>query len=274
MQKTILLTGATDGIGLATAKVLVGLGHTVLLHGRNSEKLEAVKTSLLNITKQPEQIACYVADLSDLHDVIKLANAVKLKHSSLDVLINNAGVFKTPEPITKKGLDVRFVVNTIAPYLLTKLLLPLMSKTGRVINLSSAAQAPVDIPALLGQVAITDDFSAYAQSKLAIVFWTQFLAEKYGQNSINSPAFIAVNPGSLLASKMVTEGFGIAGNDLSIGANIVSALALEDVFSNASGRYFDNDAQQFADPHPDATDKSKVDNLIFAMKNIITELTG
>lgn len=272
MQKTILLTGATDGIGLATAKVLVELGHNVLLHGRNSEKLETVKTSLLSITKQPEQIECYVADLSDLNDVIKLANVVKLKHSSLDVLINNAGVFKTPEPITKEGLDVRFVVNTIAPYLLTKLLLPLMSKTGRVINLSSAAQAPVDIPALLGQVVIADDFSAYAQSKLAIVFCTQYLAEKYGRNSSDTPVFIAVNPGSLLASKMVTEGFGIAGNDLSIGANIVTALSLEEIFSNASGQYFDNDAQQFADPHPDALIHSNMTNVVTAIKEVLTKL--
>jgi NAD(P)-dependent dehydrogenase (short-subunit alcohol dehydrogenase family) len=82
-----------------------------------------------------------------------LAQAVIDNHTQLNVLINNAGVFKTTAPRTQDGLDVRFAVNTLAPYLLTQKLLPLLGRSGRVINLSSAGQSPVDAEALAGRVA-------------------------------------------------------------------------------------------------------------------------
>ncbi|MEM9246733.1 MAG: SDR family NAD(P)-dependent oxidoreductase, partial [Cyanobacteria bacterium P01_F01_bin.153] len=106
MSKTILLTGATDGIGLETAKLLVAQGHRVLLHGRNPAKLEKVAEDLA----AQGTVESYTADLSDLAEVKTLAESVAAKHRHLDVLINNAGVFKTPTPITKDGLDIRFVV--------------------------------------------------------------------------------------------------------------------------------------------------------------------
>ena len=80
-----------------------------------------------------------MADLSRMADVEALAKAVAEKHAKLDVLINNAGIFKAPDPVTQDGLDVRFVFNTLAPYLLTRRLLPLLGVLGRVVNLSSAA---------------------------------------------------------------------------------------------------------------------------------------
>lgn len=123
MLKTILITGSTDGIGLETAKMLVDQGHHVLLHGRNREKLKIVQEKLTTPGKDinPE---IYVADLSVISDVEALAQAIAAKHTRLDILINNAGVYNTPNPITQDGLDVRFVVNAIAPYLLTQRLLP------------------------------------------------------------------------------------------------------------------------------------------------------
>ena len=129
MQKTILITGSTDGIGLETARTLASQGHHILLHGRNPKKLEAVKKELAGSTNGSD-IEGYVADLSRLDEVEKLATAVVDRHPALDVLMNNAGVFKVSEPITQDGLDVRFVVNTIAPYLLTKRLLPLIEVSG------------------------------------------------------------------------------------------------------------------------------------------------
>lgn len=90
-------------------------------------------------------------------------------------LINNAGVFGTADPTTPDGLDIRFTVNTIAPHLLTKWLLPLIESSGRVINLSSAAQAPVDPDALLGRIKLSDGM-AYAQSKLAITMRSHHMA--------------------------------------------------------------------------------------------------
>tara|TARA_R110002167_G_scaffold138853_4_gene326256 strand:+ start:5509 stop:5988 length:480 start_codon:yes stop_codon:yes gene_type:complete len=125
MQKTILITGSTDGIGLETAKILLSQGHRVLLHGRNQAKLDNVEKQL-SALPGAGQIECYIADLSRKSEVESLAQAVATKHATVDVLINNAGIFHTPEPITSNGLDIRFAVNTLAPYLLTKRLLPLL----------------------------------------------------------------------------------------------------------------------------------------------------
>ncbi|MGI9261499.1 MAG: SDR family NAD(P)-dependent oxidoreductase [Woeseiaceae bacterium] len=258
MQKIILITGSTDGIGLATAEMLVSQGHHVLLHGRNPAKLEAAEKSLSELDGDG-RVESYVADLSRMGDVEALAKAVIERHDKLDVLINNAGIFRTPDPVTPDGLDVRFAVNTLAPYLLTQRLLPLIPASGRVVNLSSAAQAPVDPQALAGQVRIADDFSAYAQSKLAITMWSRSMALALGDNG---PAIIAVNPGSMLASKMVKEGFGVAGNDLSIGAEILTRAALSDEFATASGQYFDNDSGKFAAPHQDALDAQKCETIV------------
>ncbi|CCQ73714.1 SDR family NAD(P)-dependent oxidoreductase [Magnetospira sp. QH-2] len=264
MQKTILLTGATDGIGLETAKMLVGAGHRVLLHGRNPAKLAQVEEDLSGIPGGGP-LECYKADLSRLPDVEALAQAVIDKHSSLDVLINNAGIFKTPDPITPTGLDVRFMVNTIAPYRLTQRLLPLMGCDGRVVNLSSAAQSPVDLRALAGGVELSD-FEAYAQSKLALTMWSRTLAESLKESG---PLVVAVNPGSMLASKMVKEGFGVAGNDIRIGADILMRAALSDEFDGASGQYYDNDSRCFAPPHPDALDAGRCQEVVRGIEAVL-----
>ena len=267
MQKTILITGATDGIGLETAKMLVPLGHNVLLHGRSPAKLENAERAL-SVISVGGQVETYVADLSRLADAEALANAVADKHTSLDVLINNAGVYSAPDLITQDGLDVRFAVNTIAPYLLTQRILPLLRRSGRVINLSSAAQAPVDPSALAGQGKLSD-MQAYAQSKLAITMWSHRMALAIEDDG---PAIIAVNPGSMLGSKMVKQAFGVAGGDLRIGAEILCRMALSDEFAAASGRYFDNDSGQFASPHPDALDPRKTDAVVGAIEAVIAAI--
>lgn len=265
MGKTILVTGATDGIGLETARALVGLGHNVLLHGRNAKKLEKVSKALAALPGEGS-VEGFVADLSVLSEVEVLANAIAEHHKSLDVLINNAGVYTTPRPQTAAGLDVRFVVNTLAPWLLTQRLLPLMDAGGRVINLSSAAQDPVDLAALAGEKRLRDDYAAYAQSKLAITMWSYSLAKSLGDDG---PAIIAVNPGSLLATRMVQEGFGVAGKDVGIGVDILVRAALHDDFAEASGRYFDNDSGRFAAPHPDARNARKSAAVVEAIEKVL-----
>lgn len=257
MPKTILITGATDGIGLLTARTLAAEGHKVLLHGRSADRLKAAAAE---VGGAPET---YRADLSDLSAVEALAHEILARHDRIDVLINNAGVYKIAETRTEAGLDTRFVVNTLAPYLLTQRLLPILPKDGRVVNLSSAAQAPVDIEGLRGTRALSH-MEAYAQSKLAITIWTQELARALPEG----PALIAVNPGSLLASKMVKEGFGVAGNDLAIGADILRRAALSDEFASASGRYFDNDSGAFARPHPAAADTAQVAAVMQAIREL------
>ncbi len=111
MQKTILITGSTDGIGLETAKLLIDAGHHVLLHGRNAAKLAQVEQAFAGRGR----VERHVADLSRMAAVEALASDVSARHSSIDVLINNAGVYGIADPRTEDGLDVRFAVNTITP---------------------------------------------------------------------------------------------------------------------------------------------------------------
>lgn len=212
MMKTILITGATDGIGLETAKSLAALGHKIILHGRSDTKL-ANAHKIVSQISNTGLVDIYRADLSKISEVKALASTLTAIHQKLDVLINNAGVFTTPKPLTEQGFDLRFIVNTVAPYLLTKQLLPLLPSDGRVINLSSAAQMPVNLDALAGKTHL-DDNQAYAQSKLALTMWSFQLAQHLTEND---PAIIAVNPASFLGSKMVKEAYGVNGKDLQIG---------------------------------------------------------
>lgn len=264
-RKTVLITGATDGIGLETAKIFVTQGHSVLLHGRNPAKLEKVAQELSSFSLDAV-IEQYVADFSQIEDVEALAKAVSKKHKKLDILINNAGVLKSAKTVVKSGLDVRFMVNTVAPYLLTKRLLPLFNESGRIINLSSAAQSPVNLKALSGGVKLRD-MEAYAQSKLALTMWSRQLALSHP----NGPVIVAVNPGSLLASKMVKEAFGVSGNKLSIGADILVRASLSDEFAGASGQYYDNDKRAFARPHADALNDQKSQAVMAAINGILKE---
>lgn len=274
MKKIILITGATDGIGLETAKALLSQGHHVLLHGRNVQKLTKVEQQLTDQFATAE-LETYVADLSRIGDVYQLIEDINQRHDQLDVLINNAGVFNSPNPITLDGLDVRFVVNTLAPYLLTKALLPRLGSTGRVINLSSAAQASVNLDALIGETSLSDN-EAYAQSKLAITMWTRALANTLSDDSENreKPMIVAVNPASLLGSKMVKDAFGVAGGDLSIGSDILCRAALSDEFNTASGLYFDNDIGAFSDPHSDALNDTKVQQVMAVIEQLIGKLSS
>lgn len=268
MSKTILITGSTDGIGLATAKMLAGMDHTVLIHGRNSTKLGELVEELSAVAGA-EKIEGYLADLTRMSQVRKMADEITEKHQKLDVLINNAGVFVPFERTTDERLDVRFVVNTIASYLLTSKLLPIMDSTGRVINLSSAAQAAVEPKAFHGRLWIRDDSLVYAQSKLALTMWTNDMARTLGHDG---PAIIAVNPKSMLGSQMVKEAYGVEGHDLKIGAEILCKAALSEEFADASGKYFDNDIGRFADPHPHALDPIKCKDMVDDIKSILAEV--
>lgn len=267
MQKTILLTGATDGIGLEVAKMLVSQEHNLLLHGRNPAKLESAVNMLAELPGGGS-LETLVADLSRMAEVKAMAENIAASHSKLDVLINNAGIFRTSSTETADGLDVRFAVNTLAPYLLTQKLLPLLGTSGRVVNVSSAAQAPVNLEALAGRIKLAD-MDAYSQSKLAITMWSRHLAQSLQDEG---PVIVAVNPGSLLGSKMVKEGFGVAGGDISIGAEILTRAALDDEFAAATGKYFDNDSGQFAPPHPDGLDPAKCRDLVQAIDEVLADL--
>ena len=248
-KKTILMTGSTDGIGLQAAKVLAAKGHELILHGRSLEKLATIKTA------HPELAGAssFVTDLSDLKETAQMAEAIIAAHPSLDILINNAGVFKAPVAKAPNGMDLRFVVNTIAPYVLAQRLLPIIPQTGRILNLSSAAQMPIDMKAMTGHTAVSESM-AYAQSKLAITMWSAHMAAALP----DGPAVIAVNPASLLGTKMVKEAYGSEGKDIRIGSDILVRLALDAEFADKSGQYYDNDRGRFGPPHADALDSQKI----------------
>lgn len=150
-------------------------------------------------------------------------------------------------------------MNTLAPFVLTTALLPIIARDGRILNLSSAAQAPVNVKGMAGGVPMAD-MEAYAQSKRAITLWSQHLAQDLPER----PAVISVNPGSLLASKMVKEGFGIEGSDLRIGSDILCRLALEQGYANDSGKYWDYDAGRFA-----PVDAGQATEVVEAIKSLV-----
>lgn len=264
MHKTIFITGSTDGIGKLAALKLAAAGHRVLLHGRNAEKLAAVSAEIQESTGN-EDISGFVADLADLSTVKALAQDVLEAAPRLDVLINNAGVYASEVTTSPDGFELRFAVNYLAPLLLTTSLAPAFSaqKEARIINLSSAAQAPVSLPALAGTASISQR-NAYAQSKLALTMWSFHLARQHPELTV-----IAVNPGSLLNTKMVREGFGFTNGPADKGADILYDLATAAEYATRSGEYFDNDRGNFGQAHPDAYDQGLTIELLHTTNNLL-----
>ncbi|KZN40279.1 SDR family NAD(P)-dependent oxidoreductase [Pseudoalteromonas luteoviolacea] len=267
MKQTILITGSTDGIGLATAITLLKSGHQVLLHGRSQSKLDSVFKDL-SAQFGPDVIFSYRADLSSAKEVNALIADVRSEHKQLDVLINNAGVFNIDQTHSVDNLDIRFMVNTIAPFMLTQGLLPLLSPHGRVVNLSSAAQAPFKANELSEHSALSNG-AVYAKSKLALTMWSQFLGEKHKDAG---PMIVAVNPKSFLASKMVHEAYGMQGTNIQQGADILVSAALSESFASAGGRYFDNDIGRFSAPHSAAADATLMSELMAELNTLSIKL--
>ena len=111
--------------------------------------------------------------------------------------------------------------------------------------------------------------AAYAQSKLALTMWSRTMGLSLGSDG---PAVIAVNPGSMLGSKMVKQAFGLAGGDIRIGAEILTRAALSDEFEDASGQYFDNDSGRFGAPHPNALDSRKSEEIVRTIEAVLAEV--
>lgn len=147
---TVLVTGATVGLGKLVARDLAAKGATVLLHGRSEER---AVTALREIREETENdnLRYYLADLSSLDEVRRLADEVRSDQDRLDVLVNNAGIGagkqgKMQRETSQDGYELRFAVNYLAPFLLTELLLPLLkdSAPSRIVNVASAGQSPID----------------------------------------------------------------------------------------------------------------------------------
>ncbi|WP_299554477.1 SDR family NAD(P)-dependent oxidoreductase [Seonamhaeicola sp.] len=263
MNKTVLITGSTDGIGKLAAIKLAKEGHQVYIHGRHQEKLKTVIDDIKKASNN-DLVNGFIADFSDLKTVKILADTIKNELPKLDVLINNAGVYKSRINTTPEGLDIRFVVNYLAPFVFTNALIPLLKKGDhpRVINLSSAAQSSFSLDELSGKQDVLPN-EAYAKSKLALTMWSFDLAKN--QKNIQ---VIAVNPGSLLNTNMVKEAFGHHWSSADKGASILYELAVSEAFNGVSGQYFDNDRGGFGNAHANAYNEVKINELISATHQI------
>ncbi|WP_308992745.1 SDR family NAD(P)-dependent oxidoreductase [Mariniflexile litorale] len=271
MSKTILITGSTDGIGKLTALKLAKQGHAMYVHGRSEAKVSAVVSELKEASNN-QNIKGLVADFSNLEAVSKLAEQIKTDIPKIDILINNAGIFKTKDVQNKKGLDIRMVVNYLAPYVLTNAILANIknAEAPRIINLSSAAQAPVSEAVLMGKEQDSQN-STYAQSKLAFTMWSFHLAKQEPKIIV-----IAVNPGSLLNTKMAKEAYGQHWSPAEKGVDVLVDLALSDDYKNDSGKYFDNDKGDpkgyFSPAHPNAYDAEKIRTLLSVTNAILSKI--
>ncbi|CAA9487727.1 MAG: Retinol dehydrogenase 14 [uncultured Rubrobacteraceae bacterium] len=235
-EATILVTGATDGLGRRVARELAGKGATVLLHGRSPGRLGATLEELRGETGG-EKLGSYVADLSSLGEVRGMAERILSEHDRLDVLVNNAGIISREREVSGDGFELTFAVNHLSHFLLTGLLLPLLrgSAPSRVVNVASAAQSQIDFDDPMLERGY-DAMRAYSQSKLAQVVFTFELAERLSGTGV---AVNALHPASLMDTKMVHETFGYTMSTVEEGAEAVVRLAASPEVEGVTGRYFD-----------------------------------
>lgn len=192
--KTVIITGASSGIGLEAALGLAKLGAKVVMIARHKQRgedaVEYVKTN-----SNSKSVDLIIAELSSLTNVRKLAADIRNKYKRIDVLLNNAGGVFGKRALTADGFEWTFGVNHLAPFLLTNLLLPILKKSGnsRVVTVASVAHmmGHINFDDLMGGKKYSD-MSAYAQSKLANVLFASELARRLKGTKVTSNS---VHPG-------------------------------------------------------------------------------
>jgi len=240
--KVVLLTGATDGLGRALAAELARDGATVLVHGRDPERIADTVREVTEAAGQAgaDRVRSYQADLASIAGVRALAEQVIASEPRLDVLVNNAGVGATVpgdgvRQESADGYELRFAVNYLAGYALTRLLLPLLRKSApsRIVNVASIGQQAIDFD----DVMLTRDYDgmrAYRQSKLAQIMFTFDLAAEL------DPAEVTVNalhPATFMPTKIVT---GVRLSTIAQGVEAVQRLVAAPAGETGTGRYFDS----------------------------------
>ncbi len=208
-DKVVMVTGANSGIGKAASLALAKMGATVVMVARNKERGEVARSEIIRESKN-NSVDLLLADLSSLESVRQLAAEFQKKYSTLQVLINNAGLFNQRRHVTTDGHENTFATNYLAPFLLTNLQLDLLkaSAPSRIINVSSVGHYN-------GHINFDDlnlekeygGWKAYGQSKLALVLFTHELAKKLQGTGVTVNS---VHPGTV-ATNIWTRPLGPAG---------------------------------------------------------------
>jgi NAD(P)-dependent dehydrogenase (short-subunit alcohol dehydrogenase family) len=202
--KTVVVTGATGGIGGATARGVAERGATVVLVARDPERGEALRAAIARATGNP-RVRLFLADLSSLAAVRAVAGAIAADHPRIDVLVNNAATYTRRRKVSADGIELQWAVNHLAPFLLTRsLLAPLTAGGGRVVTVSSAAHR--------GARLRWDDlqmrrryfgWAAYSATKLANLLFTRELARRMAGSGVTANA---LHPG-VVATELLMGGF-------------------------------------------------------------------
>ncbi|HEX4455378.1 MAG TPA: SDR family NAD(P)-dependent oxidoreductase [Kofleriaceae bacterium] len=242
MARVVLITGSTDGIGRAAARVLAAAGMHVIVHGRSKVKVDAALAQLRD--ELPGGTLDGVAfDLSTLAGVRRGAAAVLEVAPELHVLVNNAGVFATERVVTTDKLELSFAVNYVAPFALTELLIPRLEASAEAAGVPSRVIDIASIAHTRGRIHEDDlqlaraftGYAAYAQSKLAIVMHAVSLAERHDPDKLVA---YAMHPG-VTATKLLRTGFGpVQGASVEHGGRAIAQLAGGERTDEPSGSYF------------------------------------
>jgi NAD(P)-dependent dehydrogenase (short-subunit alcohol dehydrogenase family) len=247
-EQTILVTGATDGLGRAVATELARDGTHLLLHGRDDARGERLLAELRAETGN-ERLEWYRADLASLAEVRGLGERIAAEEQRLDVLVNNAGVGTSMPGHGERmesadGYELRFAVNYLAPFVLTRLLVPLLvgSAPARIVNVASGAQADIRFDDVMLEDGY-DGWQAYSQSKLALVMLTFDLADELRDRGVTATT---LHPGTFMPTKMVLEAGREPVDSLETGVAATLRLIRDPELDGVTGRYFNRQQEQRA----------------------------
>ena len=198
--KVCVITGANRGIGKATATVLSQLGATVILACRDIERGEIVKADIISATKNPN-VELMLVDLSLQESIQKMVTAFGKIHDRLDVLVNNAAVYKSKREMTPAGLEMMFATNHLGPFLLTNLLLDKLkaSPPGRVLVVTAPSTTPIDFDNLQGEKRF-NSLQAFGVTKMCNLLFTYELSRRLAGTGVTVNA---VHPGLTKTSLMI-----------------------------------------------------------------------
>ncbi len=253
-EQTILITGATDGLGRALATELAAAGATLLIHGRDDARGQRTIDDIAASTGS-RRLHWLRADFASLDEVRGLDDRVAAEHQQVGTLVNNAGIGFTSNGDSSRmesrdGHELRFAVNYLAGYLLTRRLLPRLvdSAPARIITVASVGQAPVDFDDVMLRQRY-DGFLAYRQSKLAQIMFTFDLADELDPRQVTANC---LHPATFMPTKIVLDAGTQPASSLAEGVEASMRLITDPGLDGMTGRYFNGTAE--SEPNPQARD--------------------